>query len=178
MNLYYFMPSYFSHLLPYLRVRPLGRVTEVIFPSGSHAVGRSGTSFSGSRAVCAWGHQEPQSSAKTTPRRQDCATRAIVHFASHNILNVSPPLKTHGGKVKAIKRSTLRNWHSNTHSTVPFTRTLKSCGSWWFTDMMGRSIVFTQNYSCRGKEIAVLYYSGMCGAAWHSHYFSKCEAGC
>lgn len=109
--------SYLSppHLLLYLRVRPLGSVMEVIFPSGNHVVGRSGTSFSGARAECAWDHEEPQDSAKAAPRHQDRDMSAIagscslslslLRFLSQHVLDLSQALKMHGGKVNAINQS-------------------------------------------------------------------------
>lgn len=102
-----------SRLLTYLRVRPLGRITEVIFPSGTHVVGRSGTSFSGARAVCAGGHGEPQNRAKAAPRHQDRDAWAIagsscvsLTFLSHHVSGSSPAAGTRGGKVKDINQGT------------------------------------------------------------------------
>jgi len=66
------------HSLYYLRVFPLGSVTEVIFPSGNHVVGRRGTSFSGARAECILGQEEPQTSAKAAPTHQDSSVSAIA----------------------------------------------------------------------------------------------------
>lgn len=50
----------------------------VIFPSGSHVVGRSGTSFSGATAEWACGHQDPQSSTRVAARHQDRGRRAML----------------------------------------------------------------------------------------------------
>lgn len=60
----------------------------MIFPSGSHAVGRSGTSFSGARAEFTWGNKGQQSSARAALRHQDSAILnppvffSLFHFCS------------------------------------------------------------------------------------------------
>lgn len=54
----------------------------MIFPSGNHVVGRSGTSFSGAKAECAWGHDVLQISAKAALKHQDRDTSAIAPSCS------------------------------------------------------------------------------------------------
>ena len=183
-----------THLSPYLRVRPLGRVTEVIFPSGSHVVGRSGTSFSGARAECAWGHEEPQNSARAAPIHQDRDGTAIavsltpsLPFSHHN-LDITQDLENTRWKGQdhqsgPVHTHTHTHTYTHTHahtlsyiSTVPFTQTVKSCSGWWFIDTKKHPYpIQTELFMQGGKEIAMLYYSGMwvcvcvcvCSAAWH-----------
>lgn len=101
----------------YLRVRPLGRVMWVIFPSWTHVVGRRGTSFSGARVECTCSHQEPQTSVK---RHQHMGTWAISDRVFDLSGSPGQRLKTHDG------RSEWR-WQPIGDHTLTFNHTLKSC---------------------------------------------------
>lgn len=91
----------------YLRVFPLERVTVVIFPSGSHAVGRSGTSLSGARAEFTLGNKGQQSSAKAALRHQHSN---ILLSPCHSSTSVLVALLSVSHKLWKITVDSLAPW--------------------------------------------------------------------
>lgn len=111
------------------------------FPSWSHVVGRSGTSFSGARAECPCSHEQPHTSVK---RHQDRDAGAISEMLFFNFQSLKTRMKGQSGWRRPVSEHTLTF------------ETLKSCSHWWVADMMERPVVFRENYSWGGKEITTL----------------------
>lgn len=100
----------------------------VSFPSWSHVVGRSGTSFSGARAECPCSHEEPHTSVK---RHQDRDARAI---SGTLLLDLAVP---------ASARQSLK------------TR-MRGQSRWRHTPELQPPVVFKENYSWDGNKITTL----------------------
>ena len=106
-------------------------------PSGSQAVGRSGTSFSGVRDECAWGHAVPQNSATATLRHHDGVILLSLFRGpspsftlncplSHCLSVVAPDTERAGRKGQehpSNHTSNILYTHSQTNATHTRTRT-------------------------------------------------------